>query len=1126
MWRKKPLLSSTRLIHINQQEKNQFCSNKISTAKYKNPTILVVKFLWEQFTKAANIFFGFIVILQFQKGISPTSKFTTLGPLLVVLFVSFLKEMHEDSRRKKADREVNSRPVLKLTNLNFESVRWDKLQVGDIVKLNSGEHIPADIILLSSSEPDGICYVETSNLDGETNLKIKQSHPETSKILTPEQVSKINGTIECEHPNNNLYTFSGNFKHLKTIPLKQEQLLLRGAQLRNTLWVYGIVVFTGHDAKLLQNAHATPIKRTSMELLTNVQVVFLFGILITMASVCSLGGILGQYQKISYLEFQNLTTGQIALQAFKDFLTYIVLFNNLIPISLIVTMEIVKYRQANSINLDLEMYHEETDTPALCRTSSLVDELGQIGYVFSDKTGTLTCNIMEFKRCCIGGIKYGGDYNAFKSNLPNTQSFMELKQQKTELNHHFLLLLSSCHTVIPEKPSTQPPVMRASFKEPEIRIEDDLQPILEQSEQEQIIDDILYQASSPDEGALVNGARNLGYVFHQRRPQSIKVQIESKDLEIQVLNILEFNSTRKRMSAILRIKNQIILYCKGADTVIMERIKPSTYLDETLKALDEYATEGLRTLCLAYRIIPEDEYEGFQKLYEEASNSIIDRQQKLDDVAEIVEKDMILLGATAIEDKLQDGVPETIATLISANIKVWVLTGDRQETAINIGYSCRLLSEEMNLLILNYPTFEETKLELEKLKLINDKDLALIIDGHTLTFALNEEIEQLFLEISCKCRSVICCRVSPLQKAMVVKLVKKYKKTTVLAIGDGANDVSMIQAAHVGIGISGQEGMQAARSADFAISQFRFLSRLLMIHGTWSYDRLSKVVLYCFYKNITLYCTQFWFSLYNGFSGQTIYESWLISFYNVLFTAAPPFAIGFLDQFASSRMLERYPMLYLMGQQKEFFNVKVFWSWTLNGFIHSLILFFCVTKAYENDLMHSYSSGLWVMSLTLYSCVLITVLLKSSLVATLWSRLVFLGSIGSAIAWFALLPIYTTVGPMLNFAQELKHHTQVMSTLKFWLCVLLVPCICLVRDFSWKYYKRMYNTRPYHVVQEIQKLNIPDYRPRMERFKQAVHKVRMIQRLKLSRGYAFSQLESGQADLIRVYDTTQRKPKG
>lgn len=472
------------------------------------------------------------------------------------------------------------------------------------------------------------------------------------------------------------------------------------------------------------------------------------------------------------------------------------------------------------------------------------------------------------------------------------------------------------------------------------------------------------------------------------------------------------------MSAVVRAPDgKIKLYCKGADTVIMSLLtSDQPFTEQTLIHLEDYATDGLRTLCVAMREVPEQEYRQWSQLYDNAASQINGRAEALDKAAEIIEQNMFLLGATAIEDKLQEGVPETIHTLQQAGIKVWVLTGDRQETAINIGLSARLISESMNLVsetrgeiisrsspsrlslspppypffsqvIINEETLHDTKEYLtKKLEAIKSQrnageqeELALIIDGKSLSFALEKELAKMFLELAIMCKAVICCRVSPLQKALVVKLVKKNQKSILLAIGDGANDVSMIQAAHVGVGISGVEGLQAARSADVAISQFRYLRKLLLVHGSWSYARLSKMILYSFYKNITLYMTQFWFSFQSSFSGQVPFESWTLSFYNVLFTVLPPLVIGIFDQYLSARMLDRYPQLY--GQN--FFSKKMFWGWTINAFYHSLLTYIFVTVAFWGSLQEpgGYMTYSWIWGTTLYFAVLVTVLGKAALVS-------------------------------------------------------------------------------------------------------------------------------------------------
>ncbi|KAG0207473.1 hypothetical protein BGX28_001297 [Mortierella sp. GBA30] len=1116
-----------RIIHLNNPQRNaqaKYLHNRISTSKYNYFTFLP-KFLYEQFSKYANIFFLFTACIQQIDGVSPTSRYTTAVPLALVLFATAVKEVMEDFKRHASDGETNARKSKVLQAAAFVPRPWHAITVGDIVRVEGGEPFPADLVLLSSSEPEGMCYIETSNLDGETNLKIKQALPETVHLITPLEVSKLGGCIRSEQPNNSLYTFEGTLimsstrGDTKELPLDPTQVLLRGAQLRNTRWIYGVVIFTGHESKLMRNASATPIKRTSVEKMTNIQIIFLFGILLAMSLASAIGNMVITNKNIAQLSYIDTRAS-----SWSDFglniLTFLILYNNLIPISLMVTMEVVKFWHAQLINADLDMYYEKTDTPALARTSSLVEELGQIEYIFSDKTGTLTCNEMEFRQCSIAGLAYADVVEEGKQARLDDGvevGVHDLKQLAANLRSHptsriideFLTVLAVCHTVIPERQENGP-------------------------------QDIVYQASSPDEGALVSGAALMGYKFTTRRPRSVNVQVGQHDLEYEILNICEFNSTRKRVSTIVRGPDRKIkLYCKGADTVIMERLSSETeFVDATMQHLEDYATEGLRTLCMAMREVSEEEYKQWSQIYDRAATTIQNRSEELDKAAELIEKNMFLLGATAIEDKLQDGVPETIHTLQQAGIKVWVLTGDRQETAINIGYSCKLINEEMSLIICNEQTHWETKEFLEnKSKAIKStmqrgddiEPLALIIDGKSLGFALEKDIEKVFLELAVLCKAVVCCRVSPLQKALVVKLVKRNRKSILLAIGDGANDVSMIQAAHVGIGISGLEGLQAARSADFAISQFRFLKKLLLVHGAWSYQRLSKLILFSFYKNICLYTTQFWYAFYNGFSGQTVYESWTISLYNVALTVLPPLSLGIFDQYVSARMLDRYPQMYMLGQNSEFFNVKTFWGWASNAIYHSVLIFFAVEFIFKNDLMmvNGTIGGAWIMSVTLYTSVLATVLWKAALITDLWTKYAYISIPGSMIFWMGFFPLFALIGSTVGLTPE---YYGIVGPLYgqpvFWLTLVLLPIFCNLRDFTFKYMKRTFFPRTYHYVQEIQKLNIPDYRPRMERFRKAVHKVRNIQRLRRNRGFAFSQTESGTAKLVRAYDTTAQKPMG
>ncbi|KAI5952714.1 DRS2 [Candida jiufengensis] len=1109
-----------------------YFGNHISTTKYNIATFLP-KFLFEQFSKYANLFFLFTSIIQQVPHVSPTNRYTTIGTLIVVLFVSAVKEISEDLKRANADKDLNNTRVLVLdpASGDFVSRKWVKVQVGDVVKVNNEEPFPADLVLVSSSEPEGLCYIETANLDGETNLKIKQAKQETSTLKSPSELIRGLSNVEIlsEQPNSSLYTYEGNlknFEHGPDIPLSPEQLLLRGATLRNTQWINGIVIFTGHETKLMRNATATPIKRTDVERIINLQIIALFCVLIVLALVSSIGNVIKTKASSSDLGYLYLEGTSMAKLFFQDLLTYWILYSNLVPISLFVTVELIKYYQAFMIGSDLDMYYEETDTPTGVRTSSLVEELGQINYIFSDKTGTLTRNVMEFKSCSIGGRCYIEDipedghaqiidgieigfhtYDELKSDVMNTNS------QQSAIINEFLTLLSTCHTVIPENTENGT---------------------------------IKYQAASPDEGALVQGAADLGYKFIIRRPKTVTIEntITNNQSEYELLNICEFNSTRKRMSAIFRCPDGVIrLFCKGADTVILERLsknEPQPFVEATLRHLEDFAAEGLRTLCIASRIIPEQEYNEWAKKYYIASTALQDRGDKMDEVAETIENNLFLLGATAIEDKLQDGVPETIHTLQSAGIKIWVLTGDRQETAINIGMSCKLLSEDMNLLIINEETKNDTRLNLqEKLTAIQEhqfdaddgsleSSLALIIDGHSLAFALEPDLEDLFIELGSRCRAVICCRVSPLQKALVVKMVKRKKKQSLLlAIGDGANDVSMIQAAHVGVGISGMEGMQAARSADISIGQFKYLKKLLLVHGSWSYRRISNAILYSFYKNIALYMTQFWFVFTNAFSGQSIAESWTLTFYNVLFTVLPPIVLGVFDQFVSARLLDKYPQLYQLGQQRKFFNVPVFWSWIINGFYHSAVIFICsfFIYRYGNVMSNGLTTDNWSWGVAVYTTCTLTALGKAALIVTMWTKFTLIAIPGSFIFWLCWFPAYATIAPLINVSDEYRGVlSKTYPLLTFWAMIFGVSTLCLLRDFAWKFYKRQMDPESYHYVQEIQKFNIQDHRPRMEQFQKAIRKVRQVQRLKKIRGYAFSQAEGQDQDkIVRLYDTTKRR---
>uniref|UniRef100_A0A8C7QKG5 Phospholipid-transporting ATPase n=1 Tax=Oncorhynchus mykiss TaxID=8022 RepID=A0A8C7QKG5_ONCMY len=963
-----PTDATARTILLNQPQNTKFCDNHVSTTKYGVLTFLP-RFLYEQIRRAANAFFLFIALMQQIPDVSPTGRYTTLVPLIFILTVAGIKEIIED--------------YVSRTDTGQQS----RVAVGDIVKVTNGQHLPADMVIVSSSEPQAMCYTETSNLDGETNLKIRQGLPLTAGLQSLEELMGLSGRLECEEPNRHLYDFTGTLRldNQNAVPLGPDQVLLRGAQLRNTQWVVGIIVYTGHDSKLMQNSTKAPLKRSNVERVTNVQILVLFCILLVMALVSSIGASIWNKQHTEEACWYLSRAGDISTNFWYNLLTFIILYNNLIPISLLVTLEVVKFTQALFINWDVEMYYAETDTPAMARTSNLNEELGQVKYLFSDKTGTLTCNVMHFKKCTIAGITYGHfpDLDVVRSiedfsSLNSTEFDDPTLIQNIEENHptsaqicEFLTMMAVCHTVVPEREEDQ----------------------------------LIYQASSPDEGALVKGAKGLGFVFTARTPGSVIMEARGKEKSFELLNVLEFSSNRKRMSVVVRTPDgKLRLYCKGADNVIFERLTDSSqYKELTMAHLEQFATEGLRTLCFTYVDLEEGVYQEWLKEYTRISTIIKDRAQKLEDCYELLEKDLLLLGATAIEDRLQAGVPETIATLMKADIKIWVLTGDKQETAINIGYSCRLVTHGMSLLIVNEDSLDATRATLTAHcmslgdSLGKENELALIIDGQTLKYALSFELRQAFLDLALSCKAVICCRVSPLQKSEIVDMVKKHVKAITLAIGDGANDVGMIQTAHVGVGISGNEGMQATNSSDYSIAQFSYLEKLLLVHGAWSYNRVTKCILYCFYKNVVLYIIELWFAFVNGFSGQILFERWCIGLYNVIFTALPPFTLGIFDRPCSQQNMLRFPQLYSITQNAEGFNTKVFWGHCINALIHSIILFWFPLKY-----------------------VVVTVCLKAGMETTAWTRFSHLAVWGSMILWLLFFTVYSAFWPSIPIAPDMQ----------------------------------------------------------------------------------------------------------
>ncbi|KAG8599238.1 hypothetical protein GDO81_002957, partial [Engystomops pustulosus] len=824
-------------------------TNQIKTSKYNVFTFLPLN-LFEQFQRVANAYFVFLLILQLIPQVSSLSWFTTVVPLVLVLAVSAVKDATDDYVRSSQSHFYgNGCTALYRSGAvqhTFTNEKWMKVQVGDIIKLENNNFVTADLLLLSSSEPNSLIYIETAELDGETNLKVKQA-----------------------------LTITGD---------------------------------------------------------------------------------LGE----------NLTE----LSQF-----------DVVPISLYVSVEIIRLGNSFYINWDRKMYYPKKDTPAEARTTTLNEELGQIKYIFSDKTGTLTQNIMTFNKCSINGNSYGECIDT-RQDLDLSDPFSSMSQYTEKVDfsynsladpkfffhdhrlvesvkmgdpstHEFFRLLALCHTAMSEE------------KKP---------------------GELVYQAQSPDEGALVTAARNFGFVFRSRTPETITVVEMGVTKVYNLLAILDFNNERKRMSVIVQSpEGRLTLYCKGADTIVYELLDHSSegLKEVTTDHLNEFAGEGLRTLVLAYKDLDKVYFANWKSRHHEASTSLDNREEKLAVLYEEIEKELKLIGASAIEDKLQDGVPQTIETLTRADIKIWVLTGDKQETAENIGYSCNMLQDEMKeIFIIKGSSPEEVEEELRTARRRMNPD----------SFMDNYDIK---VQIK-KCS----------KQSQVIPDDELKGEETYGIIINGHSLVRDMGAdtAHIGVGISGQEGMQAVLSSDFSFAQFRYLQRLLLVHGRWSYNRMCQFLRYFFYKNFTFTLVHFWYGFFCGFSAQTVYDEWFITMYNLVYTSLPVLGMSLFDQDVDDRWSMEYPQLYEPGQKNRYFNKKEFVKCVIHGIYSSLVLFFVPYGALydtvrdDGKAVSDYQS----FALMAQTCLLLVVSVQIALDTAYWTAVNQFFIWGSLAVYFAI----------------------------------------------------------------------------------------------------------------------------
>ncbi|CAK7274382.1 drs2 neo1 protein [Sporothrix epigloea] len=1085
----------------------------------------------------------------------------------------------------------------------WAAVEWQNLRVGDIVRLRRDDPVPADVVVLHASGPNGIAYIETMALDGETNLKVKQACALLSEHCDSlASMAACGAVVVSEDPNLDLYNYEGRvIVKDETMPLTLDQIVFRGSVVRNTAEVFGIVVNTGEECKIRMNAHRHKrAKAPAMQAKVNKIVVFLVVFVVLLSVGCSIGNgmwVTRYANNAWYLANANLPLSQILF-------AFIIMFNTLIPLSLYVSLEIIKLGQLYLL-ADTEMYDPDSDTPFVANTTTILENLGQVSYIFSDKTGTLTENKMRFRKMSVAGTAWLHDMDIARDEEQRDKQRLQLQhrgkpractrntsrhltssfegKRVQEVFPHSIRAASKAPSISSDAQtsirnsttidfaaprrstsSVWRSTARPSRMQHEPKTEELIQYIRHRPHSAfsrkarhfilcialchtcipEITADgeVNFQAASPDELALVQAARDLGYLLIDRPGQSIKLQFHQLDGSpitetYQVLDVIEFSSKRKRMSILIRMPDgRICILCKGADSVILPRLRlnhmalakataveqraskrksveqerammrrsttvsigggggnggvstprssmnliraasmhqframprismgkksvdnyrrsavisgdidgwlrsreredlelvddanyrksmgnnggvtnpssaayenresskrPGSFtqqrqwshdgsiageaaavaaaaaeslyddpfsgmVDEAVainegavfercfQHIDDFASEGLRTLLYAYRYVKEGEYKKWKTQFQSATTSLIRRQEQIEAAADIIEQGFDLAGATAIEDKLQQGVPETVDKMRRANIKIWMLTGDKRETAINIAHAARICKPFSEIYILD-ALVDEVHLQERIASTLVDVGRGMmphsvvVIDGHTLSVVeAQEEMRILFYDLMARVDSVICCRASPSQKAALVKCIRqRVPSSMTLAIGDGANDIAMIQASHVGVGISGREGLQAARISDYSIAQFRFLQRLLLVHGRWNYSRTSKYILATFWKEMVFYLVQALYQQYNGYTGTSLYESTSLTVFNTLFTSLPVILLGIFEKDLRADTLLAVPELYTYGQRSLGFCFRKYLGWNALAVCEALIIFYVLYAVY------------------------------------------------------------------------------------------------------------------------------------------------------------------------------------
>eukprot|EP00866_Antonospora_locustae_P001524 jgi/Antlo1/1524/1815 len=1035
--------------------------------------------LCNQLKQVSNCFFLLIGSIQYLKIYNVTPPISSLFPWLIVMTLTLIKEGIDDFKRYKRDKEANSEIYLKLVGDRFVPVPCSSLRPGDIVTVEKNQRIPADMVILKTNNLNGQVFIRTDQLDGETDWKLRVS----VRLTQSERFGEMKNTVlEVEEPHKDIYSFFGRLRLAKSafevstpsrqISRRDNGCVEENAQLmdniscassspvlsamcteavplylENTMWmntvlatgqVIGMVMYTGKETRAMQNTSKPKIKFGIFETELNKYAIFLGTLSVAMSL------------------FFTFKRG-ITLRMDIPFIRFMVIFSSVIPISLKTSVELARYLHAYMISKDLNV---------IVRNSNIPEELGRISYLLSDKTGTLTKNEMVMKKVHLGIACYSTE--TFCDIRKELKNFCKKRHSKsTDMSarvFEFCEALSICHNVTPAEEDNSVFSDTESSSMDMIDGENGVKELKSGNAQEVVKvtkekemhtygrqdatntpynvetksrgssdahKSTNYQASSPDEVSIIKWCETIGMRLHARSTEQVHIIDANGNLNVySILETFPFTSESKRMGIIVENDSNIFFFLKGADVVMRNIVKSNDWLDEEVENM---AREGLRTLVVAKKVISRDEYISFSAMLREARISGV--KENISGVIESLEKNMNLLGVTGVEDMLQDDVKITLESLKNAGIRIWMLTGDKIETATSIAVSSKIFTRNSNII-----TIKQTRTKracesiLEEMKRGNFDGV--VIDGESIDAMMSDFLDE-FIALASRMKAFVGCRCSPTQKALLAKNLSRVSQKRVAAIGDGGNDVSMITESNIGFGITGKEGKQASLAADFSLKRFKDVLPLLLWHGRRCYKSTARLAHLIIHRGTVLFIMQAIFCSMFLYAPISIYPGLLLMGYSTVYTFGPIFCTVLSSDITKENAL-KYPELYQDLVRERTLGFQAFFIWFFFSFYQGSFIMLGDIYYFENELFS-------IIALSFTSLV-VNEILMVSLVVHAFNRFILM-SIGFSVFMFCISFVVLPTGILVLPSDKTM----------FFVKVLAINCGAITISFMytiWKKYLR------------------------------------------------------------------------